>query len=206
MIRNSRRIDEAFLAEVRDVFKEAGGEEDEEKGFHAIEKRYRVGRAQVKRYFRLIRDGVPPPGSQTHGAYGSPSGHAYTEEQRTSLAITRAIGQYLDQCLNGGSPTAVSLGRAGASADPEVIREHAKELANGLDRLPAIQRVKTVQRIRELNAAADRFESSVGPEAVFVEHGKQWAEENGIEYATFRDCGVPARVLRAAGMSWASSS
>lgn len=70
--------------------------------------------------------------------------------------------------------------------------------------------VKKILAIQRFNDARMRLllATSGGPgreeiELAFIEHVKPYSEKKGITYGTWREAGVPARVLKAAGLAQA---
>lgn len=132
----------------------------------------------------------------------------------TSRAVTVAVGELLQQYRESvtGKPrrAVVGLGRIGrglptSTNDPDVVeRAVAVYDAELIPAAPSlVVELKLRQRRRDLADAAERLRSSAngsGPRELFVRHGGAWAAEHGIDYATFRDMGLPASLLRAAGI------
>jgi hypothetical protein len=114
--------------------------------------------------------------------------------------ISKGIGRYLDE-LDAGA-LSVHLGpRRGLTRDPDEIDEYAEKIEAELaETTSSIKRLRLRQKVIDLRGVADALRQSTGP-AFFVEHAADWADANGISYAAFRDLGVPADVLREAGIS-----
>jgi hypothetical protein len=126
--------------------------------------------------------------------------------------ITQGIGRYLDEVEAGTveGPRFVTLGALGkdfpaATDDPKVIERaiaHVKEQAQegtSIERLKRTQRALTLSR--KLDELVEAQASNGESEAFFIEHAYAWAEANGVGYGAFRAMGVPADVLRAAGIT-----
>lgn len=113
------------------------------------------------------------------------------------------VGRYLDFLASesdmkksggqGGDSVAINLESCRAAL--EKIPERIKKATT------AVQRLQLMQRERELNRALKRLEQSPDLEADFIASAKAYADKAGIEYATWRDAGVSADVLRRAGIS-----
>ena len=78
-------------------------------------------------------------------------------------------------------------------------RQKAKS-ATGVDRVLAAQEVRDLQaRIASMNAASGT--DVKGLESEFVKIAKRFGENRGIGYGAWRDAGVPAVVLKKAGVA-----
>jgi hypothetical protein len=94
--------------------------------------------------------------------------------------------------------------RPGRPVTPERLRERLASVEARLeteaDPLKALElrqaRIDTVNSLQQTEATSNTAEL----EAEFVEHAKGYAERKGISYAAWREAGVPAAVLRAAGI------
>jgi hypothetical protein len=145
-----------------------------------------------------------PPAASTNG------------DGRSTRAVSLIIGGYLDERAahsagrNGGRrrTNGVALGALpnfpNFSSDPDEIDRAADAIErtattdkSSLAQLRIRQRVRTLRWEAEMlrEGAAQSWESE------FVEVAAAWADANGIEYDTFREMGVPAGVLRRAGIS-----
>lgn len=94
-------------------------------------------------------------------------------------------------------------GQPGRKRNPEVL---AKRIAaaqarvkerTGLARLTAVQNLRNIQKQADdpsMNGNFDRFERN------FIASAKSYGERKGIEYGTWRACGVTAAVLKQAGI------
>jgi hypothetical protein len=121
------------------------------------------------------------------------------------IAISKGIGRYLEELEQGRNGTsAITLGPGWRTSDPDEIEARANELVVEMAQEPSvIKRLKMTQRARDLLDHADRLrgEPDEDARAFFIEHAAAWAEANGISYGAFRDMGVPAAVLKEAGIS-----
>lgn len=80
--------------------------------------------------------------------------------------------------------------------------ERRRRVAVGMDRLVAIQRCHELRdRIEAARAAANGTDERERAEAAFVAAAKVVADAEGISYGAFRDAGVSAAVVKAAGIS-----
>lgn len=75
----------------------------------------------------------------------------------------------------------------------------AMESAKGVKRILARQQLTDAEIA--LVAASGGGASLTEAEKGFIEFAKRWSEAKGITYGTWREAGVPARVLKAAGIT-----
>lgn len=150
----------------------------------------------------------------THTAEVVARGATVTSSDREVAHAVRALlEQYAAAAARGKQgrvDEVVRLGRIGrglpsSTRDPAVVEQVlAIYDAEVIPRAPnALAQLRARQRRRDLAAALEQLRASgngSGPRAVFVEGGARWAAANGIEYATFRDMGLPAGLLRDAGI------
>jgi hypothetical protein len=121
------------------------------------------------------------------------------------IAIARGIGNYLDELARGEDRGWVSLGRAGgATNDPAAVDAYADKLALEAEEITSpLKRLKLVQRVIDLREKAEGLRARADHTSWrdhFVEHAGAWAEDHGVSYAAFREMGVPAKVLKEAGI------
>jgi hypothetical protein len=143
---------------------------------------------------------------------------AELKERMPAIRIGKSIAAYLDECrqirIAGKRRVGVALGALAGfpqfTTDADVVESAAVVFDSKAETAPgALKELHWRQRARDLRREADqlRARSNGGGDkarAAFVKHGKVWAETNGIEYATFRDMGVPAAVLAEAGITRAA--
>ena len=109
----------------------------------------------------------------------------------------RAVKGYLE-ALRQNRP------RRGRRRTPQSIKKQLEQVEAELETADPMQELKLVQRRRDLEAALDALEKKVDLSALekeFVEHAAAYAASQGISYASFREVGVPADVLKRAGIS-----
>lgn len=103
----------------------------------------------------------------------------------------RAVRDYLD-----------SLGRT--VPDPDVIDEKVEQIQAKIDAEPdTLKRLALVQRRLDKEAELARAERLPDPETLereFVKAVAGYSERKGITYAAWREVGVPASVLKEAGL------
>jgi len=125
---------------------------------------------------------------------------AMSAEHKAALALGRREGRAVKQYLEG-----LGSRRPGRPVTPERLRVKVAGLeariAAEADPLKALEMRQ--ERIDAVAALA-RAEASAGLselEAAFAEHARSYSERKGISYTAWREAGVPAEVLRRAGIS-----
>jgi hypothetical protein len=127
---------------------------------------------------------------------------AMTAEHKEALAAGRASGlavrRYLE-ALEQGKP------RRGRKVSPDSIAKKLADVESELVSADALRRLHLIQERTELRA---RLEDSSGSEvdrgaleAEFVKVAKEYGDRKSIDYATWREAGVPADVLQRAGIA-----
>ncbi len=124
---------------------------------------------------------------------------AMSQEHKAALAQgrleARSVKAYLASLgpkRRGRPVTKDSLQKKISDIDSKLVTE-----ANPLRRLDLMQsRSETEQALESLGTGPDQ-EALAGD---FVKHAKAYSERKGISYATWREFGVPADLLRKAGI------
>jgi hypothetical protein len=123
-----------------------------------------------------------------------------TAEHKQALADGRAEGRavkaYLD-ALDHQKP------RRGRKRTPESIAKRLAAIDAQIADAPSLQRLQLVQERRDLEAELAGMGEAVdlsALEADFVTVAKAYSARKGIEYATWRELGVAADVLKRAGI------
>jgi len=174
-----------------------------------------ITRNNLQRH-RVSKHGVAP----SSNGVGRAKGQTLTAAQRKTFAskhvASRAIGSYLEQLdveseqrANGHrSSRGAYLGRLAGfpnwSHDPDEIERAADAIAERALEVPSyVKALELQQRVLELREIATELREGDHDrlEQEFVAVAAAWASERGISYAAFRVMGVPARVLKAAGIS-----
>ena len=123
-----------------------------------------------------------------------------SKEHKDALARgrreARAIKAYLE---------ALGSRRPGRPVTPESLQARIDRLDEklGAEQDP-LKKVDLVQQRLDAVEALKRVEASADLDALqegFVDHAKGYSERKGISYAAWREAGVPAGVLRKAGLS-----
>lgn len=176
-----------------------------EGGYEAVEKAngftYSHTRNLVRRA-RLLHE-APKPQAKAKRRGSKP----------TPMALSKAVGRFIEDCqakgLNGKSH-AVSLGALpgfpAATTDPKIVAKAIEHYEGKITAEPMgiIRELKLRQRIMDLRGAIEwlSYEPAEDTDrATFIAWGAEWATEHGISYGAFREMGVPAEVLREAGIT-----
>lgn len=124
-----------------------------------------------------------------------------TKAHKEALAEGRrnahSVKIYLE-ALNATRP------KRGRKRTPKSIKAQLAAVDAELAEADPLQELLLVQRRRDLEAALEALEQTtdIAPlERGFVEHAASYARNKGISYASFREVGVPADVLKRAGIS-----
>jgi len=122
-----------------------------------------------------------------------------SEEHKAALAEgrkqARAIKAYLNAIASRkpGRP----MTKQGLTSRLERINQKLEQADSPLDEIDLIQsRLDIEKGLAELEDAEDMAELEAG----FVEHAAAYSERKGISYTAWREYGVPAKVLRSAGI------
>jgi uncharacterized Ntn-hydrolase superfamily protein len=114
---------------------------------------------------------------------------------------SRVVSRYLEAISAG-------KGKRGRKRTPESISMQITKIDREISGAPAIRRLELVQKRTDLAGERERLSARVdlaGVEKDFVKVAKSYAKRTGISYNAFRSVGVPAEVLKRAGISRARS-
>lgn len=127
-----------------------------------------------------------------------------TDEHKKAIAEgreqSRIVAAYLD-ALESNKP------KRGRKRTPESIDKQLDALDEKLARANAISRLSIIQDRLDLLAAKEALQNDVDLsdyEDDFVAVAAQYGDRKGISYAAWRELGVPAPVLKRAGISRAA--
>lgn len=123
-----------------------------------------------------------------------------SDEHKAALAEGRAEGRAVRDYLEGLRSTRPKRGR---KRTPASIQDRLAKIDASLAAASAIEELQLVQERRDLEAELAAMEGGVDMDALeeaFVGVAKSYAERKGISYASWRDVGVPAAVLKRAGI------
>lgn len=126
---------------------------------------------------------------------------AMSDDHKAALAEGRrqgaAVSAYLD-ALESHKP------KRGRKRTPESIQRQLTEIEQALDNTGPAAKLDMLQRRRDLERDLENLSEDndiTHLETAFVEVAADYSSRRGIEYATWREAGVSAATLRAAGIS-----
>lgn len=123
-----------------------------------------------------------------------------TAEHKAALAAGRAQGLAVRRYLEAIERNRPRRGRR-PSADS--LRKQLTEIESRLKDSDALQRLHLIQKRKSIEARLnddDRGEDVSDLEDGFIAAAGEYGRRKGIDYATWREAGVPAEVLRRAGV------
>ncbi|MGD9999821.1 MAG: hypothetical protein AB7L17_02130 [Ilumatobacteraceae bacterium] len=109
----------------------------------------------------------------------------------------RAVREYLD-ALRSNKP------KRGRKRTPDSINARLSRIEEELMDAEPLDELRLLQERRNLTRELETMSSGVDMgalEAEFVKVARSYSERQGISYATWRDVGVEAAVLKSAGIS-----
>ncbi|MGZ4676965.1 MAG: hypothetical protein ACXVJ7_18725 [Acidimicrobiia bacterium] len=128
-----------------------------------------------------------------------------TAEHKAALAEGRELGRsvkdYLE-ALNQHKP------KRGRKRTPDSINKRLNAINAALPEASAIKTVELVQERRDLEIELATMGTKIdisGLEKGFIKAAKTYSDRKGISYSTWREVGVPAEVLKKAGITRGSS-
>jgi hypothetical protein len=124
-----------------------------------------------------------------------------SDEHKAALATGRVEGRIVRDYLEALRDNKPKRGRQRTAA---TISARLAAIETELSTADAIDELRLVQERRDLQIELDRKELAVDVsklEADFVKVAKNYSQRQGIAYASWRDVGVKASVLKAAGLS-----
>ena len=123
-----------------------------------------------------------------------------TAEHKQALAAGRAEGRAVKDYLDALDQQRPKRGRRRTAA---TIEKRLAAIEKELPEASSLQRLQLVQERRDLEAEltqAGTVVDLVALEAAFVKVAKAYSARKGIEYASWRELGVGADVLKKAGI------
>lgn len=131
----------------------------------------------------------------------SPSTRTMSDEHKAALALGRdegrAVRAYLET-LDASRP------KRGRKRTRESVERRLAKVQQELPDASPVTRLQLVQERIDLQAELDAGEETLDLDAVeraFVKAAKGYSDRKGISYAAWREAGVPAAVLRSAGIA-----
>ncbi len=130
-----------------------------------------------------------------------PAGRAMSDEHKAALvegrAESRAVRTYLE-ALAQSRPRRGRRRTTDSITKRLAVVDHELETASALTRLQLVQ--ERMDLTRELETMGTTVDISAA-EADFVRSAAGYAKRKGISYAAWREAGVPADVLKKAGIT-----
>jgi chromatin segregation and condensation protein Rec8/ScpA/Scc1 (kleisin family) len=123
-----------------------------------------------------------------------------SDEHKAALAKGREQGRAVREYLAALSEEK----KPGRRVDPETMAQKIAQVQEQIASEPdPAKRVEHIQKRLDLEAQQAEANGHVDLEALeqdFVEAAKEYSERKGITYSAWREAGVPAAVLKAAGV------
>ena len=126
-----------------------------------------------------------------------------SDEHKAALAKGREEGKIVREYLEGLRATKPKRGR---KRTPETVNKRLAAIEVELADASPIDELRLVQERRDLQAELERMSDTVDMAALeeaFVKVAKSYSDSKKISYASWREVGVDAKVLKAAGISHA---
>lgn len=125
-------------------------------------------------------------------------------EHKDALAVGRRQGHAVRRYLVALQQNKPRRGRQVSVASLEDRLEDLKERITDADPLQKVHLIQERRNIeRRLASQSDELEDDLPTlEAAFIDVAAEYGERKGIDYATWREAGVPAEVLQRAGVHW----
>lgn len=127
-----------------------------------------------------------------------------SQEHKDALAKGRAEGRTVRNYLEALDTHRPKRGR---KRTPDSIKNRLATITRELPEVDPLKRLQLTQERIDLEEELDRLEVDNDLDALeqaFTEVAKSYAERKGISYSAFRELGVSAKTLRAAGISRSS--
>ena len=124
-----------------------------------------------------------------------------SDDHKAALAKGRSEGKAVRSYLEGLRATKPKRGR---KRTINTVMKRMNEIDDELTTAPPVAELALVQERRDLLAELESLQNTVDMDALeggFVDVAKSYSEAKGIEYASWRDVGVPAAVLKRAGIT-----
>ena len=128
-------------------------------------------------------------------------GRPVTPEHKAAMiqgrTETRIVRHYLEALEGTQRPR-------GRRRSKETLEQKLADVEAELGTTSAVSRLRLLQERIDLQKALESVEQNVNIEELeeaFIEVASGWSERNGISYQAWRELGVSAKVLRAAGVN-----
>jgi len=123
-----------------------------------------------------------------------------TDEHKAAMAAGRNEGRAVREYL---AALRTNKPRRGRKRTPESIKSKLETIEEALIEADPLEELRLLQERRDLSKELESMGSGVDMTALeneFVKVAKSYSARQGISYATWRDVGVEASVLKAAGI------
>ena len=127
-------------------------------------------------------------------------GRPMSDEHKAAMAEGRAQGRAVRAYLEALETHKPKRGR---KRTPDTMRARIATIDETIDEVDPVKRLQLTQERMDLEQAIEAAETTVDLselEDAFAEAAKGYGERNGISYAAWRKVGVPAAVLKKAGI------
>jgi hypothetical protein len=132
----------------------------------------------------------------------TPMSAAHKQALAEGREQSRVVRDYLD-ALEAHKP------KRGRKRTPESVKKNLGEVNQSLKTVGGSARLELIQRRRDLEVELAGMQAGgvdiTALEKAFVKVGKSYAARKAISYAAFREFGVPADILKRAGISRANA-
>lgn len=128
-----------------------------------------------------------------------------SEAHKAALAEGRELGRVVRQYLEA---LETSKPKRGRKRTPESIQKRLDKIQQLVPTADPTKRLSLIQERIDLEGELASMTESVDLSALekaFVEVAKRYSETKGVSYAAWREVGVPAAVLKEAGLSRAAA-
>ena len=123
-----------------------------------------------------------------------------SDEHKAALAKGRMEGRIVRDYLEGLRATKPKRGR---KRTPDTIRKRLEAIDTELASASPLDELLLVQERRDLEAELAAKSNAIDMDALegeFVKVAKSYSDSKAISYASWRDVGVPASILKQAGI------
>lgn len=124
-----------------------------------------------------------------------------TDEHKAALAKGRAESRAVKEYLEGLRATKPRRGRKRTA---ETVRKQLAEIESSIEGADPLDELLMTQKRRDLEAELEAMSTTIDMqqlEDAFVKVAKSYSESKQISYASWRDVGVEASVLKRAGIT-----
>ena len=124
-----------------------------------------------------------------------------TDEHKAALARGRAESKAVKEYLEGLRATKPRRGRKRTA---ETVKKQLQEIETELEGADPLDELLMIQKRRDLEEELEAMSTKVDMrtlEEAFVKVAKSYSESKKISYASWRDVGVEASVLKRAGIT-----